>query len=161
MKRLIYSLIAVAGLLLIVISGQAEAGAQSGDNPGDVAAGEAIYSSNCAGCHGQDGTGVAGLGRPLIGIASQGERSAHIDAIANGKGAMPAFGERLSADEVEQAASFVRLTFVEESASADTELAVTGVSSLVLTGAGLIMLVGGWLLLLWSRAEESRLGLRP
>lgn len=160
MRRLFYSLVAVAGLLLIVIGGQTEAMAQSGDSAADVTAGQTVYSSNCAGCHGADGTGVAGLGRPLIGIATQGDRSAHIDAITNGKGSMPAFGERLSVDEVGQAASYVRLTFVEESASTDTELAMTGVSSLVFTIVGLSMLIGGWLMLLWSRTEQAKAGFR-
>lgn len=154
MKRLLYALIAVAGLALIVVSGQAEAGAQSTDNPADVAAGEAIYATSCAGCHAADGSGVAGRGRPLTGIAAQGDRDAHIDAIANGKGSMPAFGEKLSSDEVGQVASYVRLSFVEK--SAETELAVTGVSSALLTVLGLAMLIGGWLMVVWSKAESER-----
>lgn len=144
--------------MLATLGGAGAAIAQSGDNPSDVAAGEAVFASSCAGCHGSDGTGVVGLGRPLIGIAAQGDRAAHVDAIANGKGAMPAFGDKLSEGEVGEVASYVRLTFVEAAADDPTELAATGVSSVLFTLLGVTMLVGGWLMLLWSRAAERKAG---
>jgi len=154
MKRLLYALIAVMGLALTIVSTNTPATAQSTDNAADVEAGQAIYSSSCAGCHGADGTGVAGRGRPLIGIASQGDRATHIDSIANGKGSMPAFGERLSGDEVGQVASYVRLSFVEAQESGPAALARTGVGSGLLTMVGMSMLIGGWLLLAWSKTKR-------
>lgn len=44
---------------------------ESGDNgssgsSGDVAAGEEVYASTCAACHGADGTGIQGLGKSFV-----------------------------------------------------------------------------------------------
>jgi mono/diheme cytochrome c family protein len=116
----------------------------------------AVYEASCAGCHGADGTGVAGRGRPLTGIAAQGDRATHVASITDGKGGMPAFGERLSADEIDQAASYVRLTFVEEAAAAqEEELARTGVDSTGLAVIGTALLAGGVQLVIWSRRNED------
>ena len=144
--------------LAMVLGGVSAASAQSGDDdPGQVAAGQAVYEMSCAGCHSEDGTGVAGLGRPLTGIAEQGDRATHIESITNGKGTMPAFGERLEADDVEAVASYVRLTFVaEEAAAAEepaAELAETGVETPVLAIAGLTMLAAGGLLVRAGRRD--------
>jgi mono/diheme cytochrome c family protein len=45
------------------------AGEQTSAAPvgGDVAAGEKIYTGTCAACHAPDGTGVEGLGKPIVG----------------------------------------------------------------------------------------------
>jgi len=131
-------------LLLFVTGGSSSAGAQSAeDNPADVDAGSVVYESNCAGCHGATGEG-SNSGRPLTGIAAQeSDRSVHFASIADGKGNMPAFGDRLSDDEIDSAVSFVRLTFVE--ASDDTGvLAVTGPThNIWLTGVGLFAIALG------------------
>lgn len=156
-KRMLCALIAVAGLLLTIFATHSEATAQSTDQLEHLEAGKVIYESNCAGCHAKDGTGVAGRGRPLLGIGSQGERATHITSIAEGKGSMPAFGEKLSADEIEEVASYVRISFAPEAAqSGPTELATTGVGSAGLTIIGMSMLIGGWLMLVWSRSAESK-----
>lgn len=153
--------------LAMVLGGVSAASAQSGeDDPAQVAAGQTVYEMSCAGCHSEDGTGVAGLGRPLTGIADQGDRATHIESITNGKGNMPAFGERLEAGDIEAAASYVRLTFVAEAAeeaaaeeeaateeTASEELAKTGVETPALAIAGLTMLAAGGLLVRASRRD--------
>lgn len=144
--------------LAMLLGGVSAASAQSaGDDPGQVAAGQAVYEMGCAGCHGEDGTGVAGLGRPLIGIADQGDRATHIASIADGKGNMPAFGDRIEAGDIEAVASYVRLTFVAEAAAdeapAAQELALTGVETPMLAIAGLTMLAAGGLLVRASRRD--------
>lgn len=69
MKRL-FALLAVLALVLVACGG----GAGTGDSPattapaapgGDPAAGQAIYASTCASCHGPDATGLPGLGANL------------------------------------------------------------------------------------------------
>lgn len=145
--------------MAMVLGGVSVAGAQGGDDPGQVEAGQAVYEMSCAGCHGADGTGVDGRGRPLIGIASQGDRATHLESITNGKGFMPAFGEQLESGEIEAVASYVRLTFVaEEAAAADEEaateeLAETGVETAVLAIAGITMVTAGGLLVRASRRD--------
>lgn len=154
MKRILALTMALGGLLLVVMAGPAPASAQGADDPAQLEAGQAVYELSCAGCHGDDGTGVAGAGRPLTGIASQGDRATHIESVTNGKGGMPAFGERLSSEEIEQAASYVRLTFVDE-AAADEELARTGVGSAGLAVVGVTMLTGGLYLVSWNRRRTD------
>lgn len=155
-KRCAGLAMAVAGLVLVVMSGPSPAQAQ-----GEVAAaqdgGQAIYETNCAGCHADDGTGVAGRGRPLTGIAAQGDAATHIASVADGKGGMPAFGSRLSGEEIEQAVTYARVTFVEEAAASggDTELAVTGVGTTGLTVLGFAMLVGGLQLVVFSKRRDA------
>lgn len=161
MKTFISGVIAAVGLLLFMLGSAGHVQAQGGDDPGAVADGKAVYEASCAGCHAADGTGVAQRGRPLIGIASQGDRATHVASVTDGKGGMPAFGERLEASEIDQAISYVRLTFVEEAAAADetadaepTELALTGVGSTALAIVGITMLLGGLQLVVWSRRES-------
>ena len=143
--------------LALVLGGVSAASAQGGDDPSQVAAGQAVYEMSCAGCHAEDGTGVAGRGRPLTGIAAQGDRAVHIESITNGKGGMPAFGDRIEADDIEAVASYVRLTFVAEEAAADDTtaeaLADTGVETPVLAITGLTMLAAGGLLVRASRRD--------
>ena len=155
MKRILALTMALSGLLLIVVGAPTQAQAQGADDPGQVAAGQTVFEMNCAGCHGVDGTGVAGVGRPLTGIASQGERARHIESVTNGRGGMPAFGERLSSDELEQAVSYVRLTFVEAAVTTDEDLALTGVGSAGLAVAGVTMFAGGLHLVMWSRRRTD------
>lgn len=155
-KRCAGVAMAIAGLVMVVMTGQSPAEAQ-----GAVAAaqdgGQAIYEASCAGCHADDGTGVAGRGRPLTGIASQGDAATHIASVTDGKGGMPAFGSRLSGEEIEQAVTYARVTFVEEAAASggDTELAVTGVGTTGLTVLGFTMLVGGLQLVIFSKRRQA------
>ena len=153
MKRAFAAILALTGVLLFTVSTPGQAAAQGADDPAQVAAGQAVFEMNCAGCHAVDGTGVAGRGRPLTGIASQGDRATHVASITDGKGGMPAFDARLSADEIDQVTSYVRLTFVDASAEAPatTELAVTGVESSHVAVVGLAMLAGGLQMVVWSR----------
>ncbi len=71
---------------------------------------------------------------------------------------MPAFDGQLDAEQIEQAASYVRLTFVEEAAAEEAaeteELARTGIESGGLAVAGVAMLAGGIQLVVWSRRRE-------
>ena len=139
--------------LAMMLGGVSAASAQGGDDPAQVEAGQAVYEMSCAGCHAEDGTGVAGRGRPLVGIASQGDRAAHIESIVNGIGPMPAFGDLLAAEDVEAVASYVRLTFVAEEEAAAEELAETGVETPVLALTGLTMVAAGALLVRASRRD--------
>jgi mono/diheme cytochrome c family protein len=45
----------------------AEQSTEAPSGGGDVAAGEKIYVGTCAACHAPDGTGVTGLGKPIVG----------------------------------------------------------------------------------------------
>lgn len=160
MKQKIVTLVALLALALGMFVTATSAGAQSAeDDPAQVEAGMAVFEANCAGCHSSDGSGST-TGRPLIGVAAeQPDRLVHIESVTNGKGqGMPAFGENLSAEEIDSAVSYVRLTFVAEEAEAEgaAELAQTGVNSLEIAFVGTTVLLAG-LLILWQLRREPYL----
>ncbi len=136
--------------LILTMTGLSVAVAQSGEDPAKVAAGEAVYTANCAGCHAADGTGTA-TGRPLTGIADQADRSVHVTSVTDGKDFMPAFGDRLSEEEIDSVVAYVRGTFV----SAQDPLPRTGnENSLVIFGVALLA-AGGALSSLGRRSETA------
>lgn len=158
---------------IMLVFGFTQADAQSAtDDPAQVEAGKAVFETNCAGCHGTDGTGVSGRGRSLIGIASQeADRSVHFMSITNGKGGMPAFGDQLSDEERDAAISYVRLTFVEapaaattaadddaaasDDSAATTELAVTGTETQLFAIGGVTLLAAGALMVHYGRRQDD------
>ncbi len=87
-------------------------------------AGQTVYTSNCATCHGADGTGIPQLFPTLKGSASvqsmeptslirvvlQGAQSVATDPAPTGA-AMPAFGWKLSDEEVAAVVTYVRNTW--------------------------------------------------
>lgn len=70
--------------------------------------GQKVYSSNCAGCHGANGQG--GYGKKLSGVvtAEYPDIATQIALIANGKGAMPGFSQKLSAAQIEAVTRYTR-----------------------------------------------------
>lgn len=77
-------------LLPLMLIACGDKGDDSGTSvAGDAASGETLYASNCAGCHGADGTGVSGPDL-TSGLVSGMSDDAISDVIANGTGSMPA-----------------------------------------------------------------------
>lgn len=149
------SVVFILGTALIL--GASPAGAQ--DDPGDLGEGLEVYGAQgCAGCHGTDGAGSA-AGRSLIDLAlEQPDRAVHLASVVDGKGQMPAYGDRLTEAEAEAVVSYVRLTFLSDADAMDA-LPNTGLSAwLFVVGFGLIA-VGGTAVLAVER--PSALPLRP
>lgn len=69
-----------------------------------AAAGKAIYTKNCAGCHGANGTTVSGW-KKAVKSMSEGQVES---VVTNGKGAMPAFGKKLSAAQIEAVSHYAK-----------------------------------------------------
>jgi mono/diheme cytochrome c family protein len=72
------------------------------------------FKANCMVCHSEDGSGSTPAGR---GLKAKDLRSAGVqaktdaeitDTIAKGKGKMPAFGAKLSADQIKAVVAYVR-----------------------------------------------------
>jgi cytochrome c oxidase cbb3-type subunit 3 len=84
---------------------------QPGDGTGDAAAGAQLFADNCASCHGEDGTGGREFGAPNLadGIWLYGGDPASVHtSIANARfGIMPAFGSRLSPEDIAKVAVYV------------------------------------------------------
>ena len=71
--------------------------------------GATMFGDNCAGCHGGDGSG--GIGPRLAGgrvVTVYPDPADQIAVVANGRGGMPAFGERLSEEEIAAVVEYTR-----------------------------------------------------
>jgi len=74
-----------------------------------MAKGESLYANNCASCHMDDGTGMAGTFPAITDSAIvTGDIEAQIDLMMNGKGMMPAFGSMLSAVDFAAVTTYTR-----------------------------------------------------
>lgn len=103
-------LLSGATLAVVLLGTAATTACASGSVPSDptLAKGQEIFNKNCAACHGTGGGG--GTGPRLIGIADRMTEQQEIDKITNGVGgtAMPAWGGRLSADDIAAVAAYTR-----------------------------------------------------
>jgi len=80
-----------------------------------AARGREVYTSNCARCHGADGTSHTSMGQmteapDLTDAAWQSRRSAArmIASVTNGRGEMPSFRRKLTRPEIAAAVAYVR-----------------------------------------------------
>jgi mono/diheme cytochrome c family protein len=73
-----------------------------------LAEGQSIYNQNCASCHGANGGG--GFGKKLAGVVvTKYPNIADQEAlIENGKGSMPAFGSKLTAEQITAVTRYTR-----------------------------------------------------
>jgi cytochrome c oxidase subunit 2 len=78
------------------------------DADGGDQTGQQIYEANCARCHGPNGEG--GVGMPLGdgAVVDSLTLEGQIEVITDGRNAMPAWGDQLSADEIEAVAVYER-----------------------------------------------------
>jgi len=79
-----------------------------------AADGAAIYKAKCASCHGPDGKGETSVGKSLKlrSLASaEVQKSSDADlskVISDGKGKMPAYKGKLSADEIKALVAYIK-----------------------------------------------------
>ena len=81
------------------------------------AEGAALFSASCAGCHGADGGG--GVGPQLSDgavVEAFPDEAGEIAVVTDGRGGMPSFGDRLSAEEIAAVVAFTRTTLAGEAA---------------------------------------------
>ena len=77
-------------------------------SPGGASAadGEQLFKDNCGSCHTLSAAGTSGTVGPNLDDVSL-DASAIEDIVRGGRGGMPAFGDKLSDDEVSAVAAFV------------------------------------------------------
>jgi cytochrome c6 len=101
----------------VVAIGSVFAGKSSGGQPSSTAARSAaeLFTKNCASCHGKDGQAKTfkakfNHARNLADSEWQGRVSDEriFNSITNGKGKMPAYGKKLSEQEINSLVSYVR-----------------------------------------------------
>ena len=79
-----------------------------------AADGAAVYKAKCATCHGPDGKGETAIGKSMklrsLGSADvqKGTDAALTTIISDGKGKMPAYKGKLSADEIKALVAYIR-----------------------------------------------------
>merc|ERR1712150_189387 len=77
----------------------------------DLENGEGIFGGNCAACHAGGNNSVVPekkLKKEALQTYGKYEVAAIIKQVTYGNGAMPAFGERLGPDDIEDVANYVR-----------------------------------------------------
>ena len=103
-----------AGALLLAVAAQLNGFALSGGMPKETDSG-ALFAKNCASCHGKDGSSktfkakfnhARNLTDPEWQAAVSDERL--FNSITNGRGHMPAWGKKLSEEEIKSLVSYVR-----------------------------------------------------
>jgi cytochrome c oxidase subunit 2 len=106
-RRQRFLLVVSAALLSAPIAACGGDDAASGSADGEVD-GQNIYESNCARCHGPEGEG--GVGMPLGDGAVEDSLTleGQIEVITEGRNSMPAWGDQLSAEEIEAVAMYER-----------------------------------------------------
>jgi mono/diheme cytochrome c family protein len=74
---------------------------------GDAAAGEEVFTANgCGSCHTMEAAGTSGSIGPNL-DESQPDFELVVDRVTNGQGAMPAFGDQLSEQQIADVAAYV------------------------------------------------------
>eukprot|EP00933_Yihiella_yeosuensis_P036645 TRINITY_DN303_c0_g1_i7.p2 TRINITY_DN303_c0_g1~~TRINITY_DN303_c0_g1_i7.p2 ORF type:complete len:164 (+),score=53.68 TRINITY_DN303_c0_g1_i7:75-566(+) len=76
----------------------------------DLENGEGVFGGNCAACHAGGNNSVVAekkLKKDALITYGKYEVAAIIKQVTNGNGAMPAFGEKLSPDDIEDVANYV------------------------------------------------------
>ena len=74
---------------------------------GDAAAGEAVFASaGCGGCHTLEAAGSSGNVGPNLDDAEP-DAALTADRVTNGRGAMPAFGDQLSEQQIADVVAYV------------------------------------------------------
>ena len=76
---------------------------------GGAVAGDAVFAANCASCHGSDGTG--GVGPALADgavVEAFPDAADQVVVITEGRDGMPAFGGRLTAEEIQAVTDYTR-----------------------------------------------------
>ncbi|MCK5898134.1 MAG: cytochrome c oxidase subunit II [Methylococcales bacterium] len=77
-----------------------------------MAQGKEVYTNNCASCHMEDGSGMAGTFPAITNSAIViGDIESEINMVMNGQGMMPAFGAMLSAADFAAVITYTRNSF--------------------------------------------------
>ena len=89
-------------------TGGGETGEESpAGGEGDAAAGEEVFAANgCGSCHALEDAGASGSIGPNL-DESQPSFELAVDRVTNGAGAMPAFGDSLSDEQIRDVAAYV------------------------------------------------------
>lgn len=104
-QYLVLAMVVVFVVALFTNDGSAPSTAATGG----AVSGEAVFASNCASCHGSDGTG--GVGPALANgavVEAFPDAADQVVVITEGRNGMPAFGDRLTAEQIQAVTDYTR-----------------------------------------------------
>jgi mono/diheme cytochrome c family protein len=112
LKRLVnavevLALLAIVVFVVMLFANQPDDGGSGGSSTGGP--GAEVYAANCARCHGSDGGG--GIGPQLSDgqvVEEFPDVASEVEVVTDGRGSMPAFGDRLSATEIDDVVKYTR-----------------------------------------------------
>lgn len=122
-KKLIVTMLFLALILVVAACGgndEGSSGSDTGDDSGsestddsggestaqgDVDNGAKVFENNCMSCHGKEGAG--GSGPTLQGDDFAANYDKVVKQVKNGGGAMPAFSEQLSEQEIADVSTYI------------------------------------------------------
>jgi mono/diheme cytochrome c family protein len=101
----VLALLAIVVFVVMLFANEPESGGgASGGDPGAE-----IYATRCAGCHGADGGG--GVGPQLSDgnvVDTFPDVADEVAVVTDGRGRMPAFGDRLTPQEIDDVVAYTR-----------------------------------------------------
>ncbi len=103
----ILTLLAVVVFVVMLFANEPGTGGGAGSSSDDP--GAQVYAARCAGCHGSDGGG--GVGPQLSDgkvVDAFPNAAGEVAVVTDGRGRMPAFGDRLSSEEIDQVVAYTR-----------------------------------------------------
>lgn len=108
------------GLFVDAVNGTITAATNTPVNMSRATPGEIVFTQNCAVCHGPKGLGDGPGGETLpvkpFDLTThffQHDEQYHFQTILNGRGYMPAFGSRLSQDQIVDVIAYIRLLAIQ------------------------------------------------
>jgi mono/diheme cytochrome c family protein len=102
----VVALVCAAVFVVLLFANEPDDGGAAG---GGEVSGQEVYADHCARCHGAEGEG--GRGPTLAGgavVEEYPEVEDQLDVVREGRGTMPAFGRRLSAEELRAVVDYTR-----------------------------------------------------
>jgi mono/diheme cytochrome c family protein len=107
----VLALVAVVAVGVLLFANEPDTGTLSGGakGAGSSTPGASVFAANCASCHGADGGGSIGPQLSDGKVARDFPDPAdEIAVVTRGRNGMPAFGSRLSADEIQSVVDYTR-----------------------------------------------------
>jgi cytochrome c6 len=101
-RKVILSIVMIVAMVVLLLNQPAYAA--------DAAAGKQVFNANCAACHAGGRNAVnpqKTLQKDTLQQFGMYDAAAIITQVTNGKGAMPAFGAKLAAADIENVAAYV------------------------------------------------------
>jgi cytochrome c6 len=111
-ENIMKKIVGVASIIFVAVVFFSGTVATAGGDP--ASSGADTFAAKCASCHAKDGSGNTTIGKKMAlrdlgstAVQKQTNQQLH-DITANGKNKMPAYGKKLTADQLDELVAFLR-----------------------------------------------------